>query len=78
VSELASEVTVDASAEVVLCSLEVVLGSLPVLARGCRGRSRAEGVVVVGDGVVEAVGLDALGGLPPGAPGSQLIGKLTE
>jgi hypothetical protein len=34
VSELVSELAVDASAEVVLCSLEVVLGSLPVLARG--------------------------------------------
>ena len=29
----------------------------------------AEGVVGVGDGVVEAVGLDAFGGLPPGALG---------
>jgi hypothetical protein len=34
VSELASEVTVDASAEVVLCLPEVMLGSLPVLVRG--------------------------------------------
>jgi hypothetical protein len=33
-SELVSEVTSDMSAEVVLCSLEVVLGSLPVLAGG--------------------------------------------
>jgi hypothetical protein len=34
VSELVSEVTVDASPEVVLCSLQVVHGSLPVLASG--------------------------------------------
>jgi hypothetical protein len=33
-SELASEVTVDVPTEVVLGSLEVVLGSLPLLARG--------------------------------------------
>jgi hypothetical protein len=38
----------------------------------------AEGVVVVGDGVVEAVGLDAFGGLPPDAAGSRLLGKLAE
>jgi hypothetical protein len=38
----------------------------------------AEGVVIVVDGVVEAVGLDALGGLPPGAARARLIGKLTE
>jgi hypothetical protein len=33
-SELASEVTSDMSAQLVLCSLDLVLGSLPVLARG--------------------------------------------
>jgi hypothetical protein len=68
----------DAEAELVLGSVEVLLCLLPVCACGCRGGSWAEGILVVGDGVVVAVGLDALGGLLPRASGSQLIGKLTE
>ena len=72
------EAAFDAEAELVLGSVEVLLGSLPVCARGCRVGSWAEGVAGVGDGVVEAVGLDALGGLPPGASGARLIGRLAE
>jgi hypothetical protein len=68
----------DAEAELVLGSVEVVLCLLPVGACGCRVGSWPEGSLVVGDGVVEAVGLDALGGLPPSASGSRLLGKLAE
>ena len=53
--------------EVSLGALEVVVGALPVRALLLVARRRSEGVVGVGDGVVEAVGLDARGGLLPGA-----------
>ena len=61
-----------------LSALEVVVGALPVrtLARVARGR--AECVAGVGDGVVEAVGLDACGGLLPGAASARLVGESAE
>ena len=77
-SELVAEPAFDVEAELVLGLVEVLLCLLPVSACGCRVGPGAEGVLVVGDGVVEAVGLDAFGGLPPGASGSRLIGRLAE
>ena len=67
-----------AVAEVSLSALEVVVGALPVRALVLSVGGDPEGVAVVGDGVVEAVGLDALGGLLPGAAGARLIGRLAE
>jgi hypothetical protein len=77
-SELAPDGTVGVSAEVVLGSLEFALGSLPLVARGQPGAFWAEGAAGVGDGVIEAIGLDALGCLLPGALHARLIGRRAE
>ena len=77
-SELASEATIDASAEVALGLLQFVLGTLPLGAIGRCVWFGAESVVGVGDGVIEAIGLDALGRLLPGASRARLIGRRAE
>jgi hypothetical protein len=59
--------------EVSLSALEVVVGALPVRAPLRVARRGSQGVAGVGDGVVEAVGLDARGGLLPGAPSGRLV-----
>ena len=59
--------------EVSLSALEVVVGALPVRALALVARRRSECVAGVGDGVVEAVGLDARGGLLPGAASARLV-----
>jgi hypothetical protein len=66
-SELARESTVHEQAEVVLGPFEFVLGSRPLGASGRCARFWAEGVAEIGDGVIEAVALDALGCLLPDA-----------
>lgn len=64
---------VDPLTEVALSALEVVVGALPVRALVLVARGRSEGVAGVGDGVVEAVGLDARGGLLPRAASARLV-----
>ena len=64
--------------EVSLSALEVVVGALPVRALALVARGRAEGVAGVGNGVVEAVGLDAGGGLLPGAASARLVRESAE
>ena len=64
--------------EVSLGALEVVVGTLPVRTRALVARGRSERVAGVGDGVVEAVGLDARGGLLPGAPSARLVRQSAE
>jgi hypothetical protein len=64
-----------ATAEVSLGALEVVVGALPVRTLPRVARGRAESLARVGDGVVEAVGRDARGGLLPGAPSARLVGE---
>ena len=59
--------------EVSLSALQVMLGALPVRAPCPAARRRSQRVAVVGDGVVEAVGLDAHGGLLPGAPSARVL-----
>ena len=65
---------VDPLTEVSLGALDVVVCALPVRALAVIARGRSEGVARVGDGVVEAVGLDAGGGLLPGAASARLVG----
>ena len=60
--------------EVSLSALEVVVGALPVRAVALVARGQSECVAGVGDGVVEAVGLDARGGLLPGVASAHLLG----
>jgi hypothetical protein len=62
-----------AVAEVSLSALEVVVGALPVRTLAVVAGGWSECVVGVGDGVVEAVGLDAGGGLLPGAASVRLL-----
>ena len=62
----------DPLTEVSLSALEVVVGALPLRTLALVARGRSEGVVGVGDGVVEAVRLDACGGLLPGAASVRL------
>ena len=64
--------------EVALSALQVMLGALPVRAPWPVARRRSQRVAVVGDGVVEAVGLDARGGLLPGAPSARLLRESAE
>ena len=64
--------------EVSLSELEVVVGALPMRALAVIAGGWSEGVVGVGDRVVEAVGLDAVGGLLPGAPSARLVGEIAE
>ena len=59
--------------EVSLSALQVVLGALPLHAPWPVARRRSQRGTLVGDGVVEAVGLDARGGLLPGAAGARLL-----
>jgi hypothetical protein len=59
--------------EVSLSALEVVVGALPVRAPLPVDRGRPECVARVGDGVVEAVGLDARGGLLPSAASARVV-----
>jgi hypothetical protein len=73
-----AEPAFNVEAELALGLVEVLLRLPPMSASGCRLGTGAEGVLLVGDGVVEAVGLDAFGGLLPGASGSRLIGRLAE
>jgi hypothetical protein len=63
--ELTRVLAVDPLTEVSLGALEVVVGALPVRTPLHVVRGRSECVAGVGDGVVEAVGLDARGGLLP-------------
>ena len=64
--------------EVSLSALEVVVGVLPVRAPWHVARWRPQRVAVVGDGVVEAVGLDPCGGLLPGAASAPLFRESAE
>jgi hypothetical protein len=64
---------VDPLTEVALSALEVVVGALPVRALVLVARRLSQGVAGVGDSVVEAVGLDACGGLLPGAASARLV-----
>jgi hypothetical protein len=64
---------VDAVAEVSLSALEAVVGALPVRTLALVAGARSECVMGVGDGVVEAVGLDARGGLLPDAASARLV-----
>jgi hypothetical protein len=66
---------VDAPTEVTLGAEQVVARVLPMRALTSVGRGRAQGVAGVRDGVVEAVGLDARGGLLPGAASAWLVGE---
>jgi hypothetical protein len=59
--------------EVSLSALEVVVGALPAHRFAPVARRLSQGVAGVGDGVVEAVGLDACGGLLPGAASARLV-----
>ena len=63
----------DPLTEVVLSALEVVVGALPVHPFALAARRGSKRVVGVGDGVVEAVGLDARGGLLPSAASARLV-----
>jgi hypothetical protein len=54
------------------------MGSAPLFARVGRHRLWPEGVVGGGDGMVEAVGLDALDGLLPGALRARVFRGLSE
>ena len=69
---------VDASTEVALGTLEVVVGALPARAPVLVAGRLSQDVAGVGDGVVEAVGLDACGGLLPGAASARLVGESAE
>ena len=64
--------------EVSLSASEVVVGVLPVRAPWPVARWRPQRVAVVGDGVVEAVGLDPCGGLLPGAASAPLFRESAE
>jgi hypothetical protein len=64
-----------AVAEVSLGASEVVVGALPVRPLAAVAGGWSEGVVGVGDGVVEAVGLDARGRVLPRAPRARLVGQ---
>ena len=64
--------------EVSLSASEVVVGVLPVRASWPVARWRPQRVAVVGDGVVEAVGLDPCGGLLPGAASAPLFRESAE
>ena len=77
-SELAPDRTVDGPAEFALGSLDLLLGSLPPVASRRRGGLWAKGIAGVGDGVIEAVGFDALGSLLPRASRARLIRRQAE
>ena len=64
--------------EVSLGALEVVVSALPVGGLALVARRWSERVAGVGDGVVEAVGLDACSGLLPGAASARLFGERAE
>jgi hypothetical protein len=64
--------------EVSLGALEVVVGTLPLRPFALVGRGCSECVAGVGDGVVEAVVLDARGRLLPGAPSARLVRERAE
>jgi hypothetical protein len=64
--------------EVSLGTLEVVVGALPLCALVLVARAWSQGMAGVCDGVVEAVGLDARGGLLPGAPSARLVRERAE
>ena len=78
VLDLVGVPSVDAVAEVSLSALEVLVGALPVRALVLVARRRSECVIGIGDGVVEAVGLDARGGLLPGAASVRLVRESAE
>ena len=56
-----------------LGALEVVVGALPLRPLALAARRGPKCVAVVGDGVVEAVGLDARCGLLPGASSARRL-----
>jgi hypothetical protein len=64
--------------EVSLSALEVVVGALPPRSFARVDGRLSQGVAGVGDSVVEAVGLDAGGGLLPGAASARLFGETAE
>jgi hypothetical protein len=66
---------VDPLTEVSLSALDVVVCASPVRALAVIAGGRSQCVVGVGDGVVEAVRLDAGGGLLPGAASARLVGE---
>ena len=73
-----SVAAVGAAAEVALGSGEVLMCSAPLFMRVGVAGLRPEGFVGGGDGVVEAVGLDALSGLLPGALCARVFRGLPE
>jgi hypothetical protein len=77
-SDVVPVAAVGAAAEVALGSGEVLNGSAPLFKRTGARRLRPEGLVGGDDGVVEAVGLDALSGLLPGAPRARVCRGLPE
>ena len=56
---------VDVLTEVTLGALELLTRALPMRTLTSVGRGRAQGIVGIRDGVVEAVGLDVRRGLLP-------------
>ena len=72
------ESAIDVQAEFALRPVDVLLCSLPVSACGGCGGWWSKRVLAVCDRMVEAVGLDAIGGLLPGASWVWLRGKRPE
>jgi hypothetical protein len=68
----------DGVAERSLSSLDVSLCSLPVCSHGGAGGCWSQSAVGVSDAVLEAVGLDAMCGLLPGASRTRLLGEWSE
>ena len=59
--------------EASLSVLKVVVGALPTRTRWLVARGGSNWLAGIGDGVIEAIGLDARGGLLPGAASARLV-----